>query len=135
MIDMGANPHVKNYEGTSEYEICSLSGLSNIPPIKSAFFQLHEFNSDMPSAWEYKTGVYNQGHFGRVRGSGGEGTVIAGKWQNQIPAAFKFVEVRDQKYIQSIEDGLNDMNERLSEMTNMQLTSGSAVLKFEGHYR
>ena len=135
MIDMGANPHVKNYDGASEYETWSLSSLSNIPPSKSVFFQLRNYNSEMPSAWEYKTGVYNQGHFGRVRGSGGEGTVIEGLWQNQTPAAFKFVEVRDQKAMKLVKDGLNDMNERLSEMTNQQLTKGTAILKFEGHYR
>ena len=133
---MGANPHVIAYDGNSEYDSWSgLSSLSNIPTIKSVFFQIHEFSSDMPSAWEYKTGVYNQGRFGRVIGSGGEGTVIEGVWQNQIPAAFKFVEVRNQKIFDYVDDGLNDMNERLSEMTNMQLTSGSAILKLEGHYR
>ena len=132
---MGANPYVIDYNGISNYDFFSLSGLSNIPTIKSVFFQLREFNSDMASAWEYETGVYNQGHFGRVRGRGGEGTVIEGRWQNQIPAAFKFVEVRKQKLIETVEDSLNDMNERLSEMTNQQLTNGSAILKFEGHYR
>ena len=132
---MGANPHVISYTGKTQYGIWSLSGLSNIPTIKSVFFQIREFNSDMPSAWEYETGVYNQGHFGQVRGSGGEGTVIEGRWQNKKPAAFKFVEVRNQKFMKNVEDGLNDMNERLSEMTNMQVTSGSAILKFEGHYR
>ena len=147
---MGANPHVIKYSGTSEYDSWSLSGLSNlpsirnpfkrstlsnIPAIKSVYFQLRQFNSDMPSAWEYQTGVYSQGHFGQVRGSGGEGTVIEGVLQNQIPAAFKFVEVRDQKFIKDTKDALNDMNERLSEMTKTQLTSGSAILRFEGHYR
>ena len=135
MIDMGANPHVLRYDGESQYDIFSLTSLSNIPSSKSIFCQLHDFNSDMPSAWEYRTGVYNQGHFGRVRGSGGEGTVIEGQWQNQMPAAFKFVEVRDQKWVQETSDGLSDMNERLSEMTNQQLTKGTAILKFEGHYR
>ena len=134
-MDMGANPYVKSYTENTQYKIWSLSSLSNKPSSKSVFFQMRDFNSDMPSPWEYKTGVYNQGHFGRVRGCGGEGTVIEGQWQNQTPAALKFVEVRDQKYIQNLRDSLNDMNERLSEMTNMRSTSGSAILKFEGHYR
>ena len=132
---MGANPHVLSYSGTTKYETYSLFDLSNVPTIKSIFFQLRNFNSDMPSAWEYQTGVYNQGQFGRVRGFGGEGIVIEGTWQNKTPAAFKFVEVKEQKYIRSRTDSLNDMNERLSEMTNMQSTSGSAILKFIGHYR
>ena len=93
------------------------------------------FNNDMPSAWEYETGVYNQGQFGRVRGSGGEGTVIEGKWHNQVPAAFKFVAVRGQTFMQNKSDLLSDMDERLSEMTNQQLTRGSAILRFDGHYR
>ena len=97
MIDMGASPHVIDYAGNTQYDDYSLCSLSNIPTVKSVFFQLREFTSDMPSAWEYKTGVYNQGHFGQVRGCGGEGTVIEGVWQNKKPAAFKFVEVRDQK--------------------------------------
>ena len=135
MIDMDANPYVQNYKGRSENEIWSgMSNLSNLPKSKSVYFQLRNFNSDMPSPWEYKAGVYNQGKFGRVRGSGGEGTVIEGKWQNQ-KAAFKFVEVRDQKFIQETEDALADMNARLNEMMAMESTKGSAILNFDGHYR
>ena len=132
MIDMGANPHVITYNGISQYYFYSLSGLSNIPTIKSVYFQIHEFYSEMPSTWEYQTGVYNQGQFGQVKESGGEGIVIEGVLQNQIPAAFKFVEVRDQKYIEKTKDRLKDLNERLSQM---QLTSSSAFLKIDGHYR
>ena len=135
---MGANPHVQAYTGKSEYQIWhmwAVSGVSNIPKIKSVYFQLRDFNSDMPAAWEYKNGVYNQGHFGQVRGRGGEGTVIEGKWLNAKTAAFKFVEVRDEKFIETTDDALNDLNDRLNEMTSMQLTSGSAILKLEGHYR
>ena len=95
---------------------------------------MRNFNSDMLSAWEYQTGVFNQGQFGQVRGSGGEGTVIEGLWNNQ-PSAFKFVVVRDQKFIELTEDSLVDMNERLNEMTSMGMTKGSAILKFDGHYR
>ena len=135
MIHLDANPHVYAYDGTSEYGRHNLSTLSNVPSSKSVFFQLHDINNDMPSAWEYRTGVYNQGHFGRVRGWGGEGTVIEGIWQDQTPAAFKFVEIRDQKFMETVTDALSDLNERLSEMTHMQLTSGSAILKLEGHYR
>ena len=138
MINMDANPNVQRYDGKSEYEIRSLSDLSNLPSSKSVFFQLRNFNSDMPPAWEYCTGVYNKGQFGRVKGRGGEGIVIEGQWQNQTPAAFKFVELREQNNIQQTDDSLDDINERLSEMTainHMQSTSGSAILKFEGHYR
>ena len=38
MIDMGANPHVIAYDGDSEYDRHSLSGLSNIPTTKSYTF-------------------------------------------------------------------------------------------------
>ena len=88
----------------------------------------------MLSAWEYQTGVYNQGRYGQVRGSGGEGTVIEGLWKNQ-PAAFKFVIVRDQKLMETVSGELADMNARLTEMTNMESTKGTAILKFNGHYR
>ena len=84
---MGANPNVILYTGKSQYgKRSGLSALKNIPKLKSVYFQLREFNSDMPSAWEYKTGVFNQGNFGQVRGSGGEGTVIEGLWQNRKAA-------------------------------------------------
>ena len=132
---MGANPHVQSYSGKSQYNRRKLLAVSNVPSIKSVYYQLHDFNNAMPPAWEYRTGVFNQGKFGRVIGCGGEGIVIEGLWINQMPAAFKFVEVRDQKFMESTNDALNDMNERLSEMTNMQLTNGSAILKLDGHYR
>ena len=135
MINMGSNPHVLRYDGKSEYDNWSLSGLSNIPSSKSVYFQLSDIKTDMPSAWEYKTGVYGQGQFGEVKGSGGEGIVIERVSKNQTRAAFKFVEVRSQKYIEKMEEALADMDERLSEMTNQEMTKGTRILKFEAHYR
>ena len=135
MTNMGANPHLQDYNGKTEFDRRSLYGLKNVPKVESVFFQLHEFNNDMPPAWEYRTGVFSKGHFGQVRGRGGEGTVIEGLWQNQIPAAFKFVEIRNQKFIWNVKDALADLNERLSEMNSMRTTKGSAILEFDGHYR
>ena len=57
------------------------------------------------------------------------------KLQQNQPAAFKFVEVRDQKYMENVKDELADMNTRLNEMTSMEKTKGKAILKFHGHYR
>ena len=135
MINMGSNPNVLKYDGKSEYDKWSLSGLSNIPSSKSVYFQLRDINTDMPSAWEYKTGVYGKGQFGEVKGSGGEGIVIERVSKNLTRAAFKFVEVRSQKYIEKMEEALADMDKRLSEMTNQQKTKGTRILKFEAHYR
>ena len=34
-----------------------------------------------------------------------------------------------------MEEALADMDERLSEMTNQEMTKGTRILKFEAHYR
>ena len=47
----------------------------------------------------------------------------------------KFVEIRDQKLMNSVEDGLADMNARVREMIEMESITGSNILKFNGHFR
>ena len=134
MIDRGANPHVRNYDDKSQYEIWSLGSLSNVSSIESMYYPIKSFpNGNLPKPFNYITGVY-PGKYGRVIGRGGEGTVIQGEWENE-PCAFKFVEVRDQKYKKLVSDNLEDMNTRLREMIEVEKISGANVLKLEGHHR
>ena len=134
MINRGANPHVLHCDDDSEYNIHSLSSLSNVPTIESIFFPIKSFPSgNLPSPFHYETGIY-PGQFCQVIGKGGEGTVIQGIWGNE-KAAYKFVQVRDQNFMKSVEDGLADMNDRVREMIEMESISGSNILKFNGHFR
>ena len=134
MIKRGANPHVLNYNGNSEYNIHSLDSLPNVPTIKSVSYPIKSFPSgNLNSPFRYKSGVY-PGQFGQVIGKGAEGIVIQGVWNNE-KAAYKFVEVRDQKLMSLVKDGLADMNARVREMIEMESITGSNILKFNGHFR
>ena len=134
MISRGANPHVLRFDDKSEYSMHSLSSLSNVPTVESIFFPIKSFPSgNLPSPFHYETGIY-PGQFCQVIGKGGEGIVIKGIWGNEN-AAYKFVQVRDQKFMEFVEDGLVDMNTRVREMIEMETTSGSNILKFNGHFR
>ena len=80
------------YTGQTRYEIDSLSStnLRIIPKEKSVFFPIVDFeNKTLLGPWQYLTGVF-PGNFTRLVGSGGEGHVVAGTWNN-IKAAFKWV--------------------------------------------
>ena len=133
MIQRGANPHVLNYAGESQYNKNSLGSLSNLPEEESIFFQVKSFPSgNLISPFHYETGVY-PGQFGRVIGKGGEGVVIEGKWNNE-QAAFKFVTIRDQKVTGFAEDTLANMNARLREMIEMESINGSNIVKLNGHF-
>ena len=132
MIKRGANPHVLNYNGNSEYNIHSLDSLPNVPTIKSVFYPIKSFPSgNLASPFHYENGVY-PGQFGHVIGKGAEGIVIEGVWSNE-KTAFKFVQVRDQKIMKKVEDNLADMNAPVREMIEMDSTSN--ILKFNGHFR
>ena len=134
MINRGANPHVRRHDDKSQYEMYSLDYLSNVPSIESIYFPIKSFPSgNLSKPFNYETGVY-PGQYGRVIGRGGEGTVIQGIWANQ-PCAYKFVEVRDQKYMETTNDNLKDMNVRLKEMIEMENITGTQILKLEGHHR
>ena len=134
MIDLGANPHIRNAEGATQYDLFGLSNLKNSPSVKSVFYPIKKFqNGNFGEPWCYKTGVYD-GKFGRVIGKGGEGTVIQGEWNGQ-PAAYKFVEMKGLKCREDYEDVMADMNERLKEMTEMLATPGDVILSLEAHYR
>ena len=135
MLDRGANPHVRSYEDTSPYEIwsCSFESLS-VDPCQSIYFPIKPFpNGNLPKPFHYKNGVY-PGQYVKEIGKGAEGIVIEGTWDNE-KAAFKFVEIRDQKLKDTVDDSLKDMNARLREMIEMENISGTNILKLEGHYR
>ena len=134
MIDLGANPLIKNAIGKAHYDRFGLSSLNNLPSVKSVFYPIKKFSTgNLGEPWCYTTGVYD-GNFGRVIGKGGEGTVIQGEWNGQ-PAAFKFVEMKGLKIRKDYDDILADMNERLKEMTEMLATPGDSILSLEAHYR
>ena len=133
LINRGANPHIRTFYGKSEYEVWSLGSLSNVPKMESIFYPIKAFSSSLPGPFRYRTGVY-PGKFGRVIGKGGEGIVIETRLKNKA-CAFKFVEVRDQKFKEKVRDTLEDTNARLREMIEMETISGTNILKLEGHHR
>ena len=141
LINAGVNPHVRDNDDDTEYDMKSLASLSNIPAIKSIFFAVKSFPctcaitcaGDLSMEWFYQNGVY-PGQFGQIIGSGGEGVVVSG-YRHGEEAAFKFVPVRTQQFLANSEDGLADLATRLAEMTTMQSTSGTCILNILGHYR
>ena len=133
MINRGANPHVRSYSGRSEYEFFSLESLS-VDPCQSIYFPIKPFPSgNLPKEFHYENGVY-PGKYVKAIGKGAEGIVIQGTWDNE-KAAFKFVQVRDQEYMEKVSDNLADMNSRVREMIEMDSVTGSNILKFNGHFR
>ena len=128
--DIKINPHVVNFDDTTEYDICGLSksNLSNIPKVKSIWFTVDN--------WTYTNGVY-PGNFEGVLGSGGEGTVIEGEWNGES-AAFKFVKIEEdpntQQKFKSVEAGLEDLKRRLNEMELLTSIESPTIVKFFGHY-
>ena len=136
MLDRGANPFVKRYDGKTEYDIRSLSSsnLINLPTKKTIFFPIVDFgNSALLSPWQYLVGVF-PGNFNRLIGSGGEGHVIAGSWNNS-KAAFKWVHLGKQEYKAKIDEALADLEKKLGEMRTMQTTIGSSIMPIVGHFR
>ena len=143
MIESGANPHVLDYGGDSDFNVHSLVArarkrsrisLSNVPTVESIFFPIKSFpRGNLSLPFHYETGIY-PGQFYKVIGKGGEEIVIQGVWGSE-EAAFKFVQVRDQKFMRNVKDNLADMNTRVREMIEMESISGSNILKFYGHFR
>ena len=134
LIDHGANPHIRNTDDKTYYDAFDLSNLNNVPSVKSIFYPIKRFTTgNLGDSWFYTTGVYD-GKFTQVIGKGGEGIVIRGEWNGQ-PAAYKFVEMKGQKITDTYDDNMADMEERLTEMTEMMATPGDAILHFEAHFR
>ena len=92
-----------------------------MPSIESIFFPIKSFPSgNLASPFHYENRVY-PGKFCQVIGN--------------KKAAYKFLEVRDQKFIEKVKDNLADMNARVREMIEMESITGSNILKFNGHFR
>ena len=102
--------------------------------VESIFYPIKSFPSgSLTSPYHYENGVY-PGKFCKVIGKGAEGIVIQGVWGNE-KAAYKFVQVRDQMFMQFVIDYLADIKTRVREMIEMESISGSNILKFDGHFR
>ena len=140
MIDRGLNPFVASYTGLDDYENCNRPTLSNLPTKKSIYFTtqplIGEFKdtNDFPDPWFYRTGVF--GKFDSVIGRGASGVVLSGDWFGR-KAAFKFVDIGIPKIPDSknVQDAIEDLNRKLSEMISIQSTKGSKIVSFYGHYR
>ena len=139
MIDKGANPFIVDYAGNTFFELFNLAKLSNLPTQKSIFFTTRSLegndgcNSDFLDPWFYRTGVFD-GEFSSVIGRGATGIVISGQWYGK-KAAFKFVEIGNQKFQSVARNALKILDEKLSEMTSIQSTKGSKIVQFYAHYR
>ena len=139
MIDKGVNPFVVDYGGDTEFEMGNLAHLSNLPTKKSIFFTTRPFldefekKSDFPDPWFYRTGVFD-GKFRSVVGQGASGIVLNGEWYGK-KAAFKFVEIGEQKEQKYAPDAIKSLDEKLSEMISISELEGSKIISFYGHYR
>ena len=137
MIDSGANPFVVDYYGNTWAD--KTRNLSNLPSQKSIFFATRPFpdvfedQNAFPDPWFYESGVFD-GRFVRVVGQGATGTVISGEWFGE-KAAFKFVEIGAQNFVEVTTDSLETLNEKLSEIIFIESTVGSKIVSFYGHYR
>ena len=139
MIDKGANPFVVEYSGKTQFESLNLVHLSNLPSQKSVYFTTRPLKEEFKQKlgfqepWFYRNGVFD-GKFESLIGQGATGTVISGEWFGK-KAAFKFVQVGNQKYQFRTIDGLKTLDDKLSEMISIQSTTGSKIVEFYGHYR
>ena len=134
MINRGANPHVRSPSDTSDYEYRWLGSLSGVSNVQSIYYPIKPFQGgNLPKPFNYRTGVY-PGKFVKKIGKGAEGIVIQGFWGKE-EAAFKFVQVRNQKFKEKVGDNLADMNARVREMIEMKSVTEANILKFYGHFR
>ena len=47
MVDLGVNPHVRDYGGYTQYDEATFSHLNNITPLKSVYFIVKEISSSI----------------------------------------------------------------------------------------
>ena len=136
MIDSGANPFIVDYEGNTEFDMWSFSGFT-IPLLpKSVYFSIYpdeSYPSDIQRAWYYSNGVF-PGNFDELIGKGGEGYVVSGKWMG-VEAAFKFAEIRNQKFSTKVVDGLKDLEMRLTQISALKAIKSPCIVVQLGHFR
>ena len=139
MIDKGASPYVVTYSGKIQLERRNLGYLKNLPTQKSIYFTTqpcfgeYKDRTDFPDPWLYNIGVFD-GRFKSMIGQGASGTVLSGEWYG-AKAAFKFVDIGNQNYSGKASLGMKELNQKLSEMKSFQVTKGSKIVSFYGHYR
>ena len=139
MIERGANPHILDSGGNTAISLWGLDNLPNLPDQRSVYFTIRPIfgdarqRNDFQAPWFYQTGVFN-GYCQSLIGKGASGTVLRGEWYGKN-AAFKFVEVKDQKWQVTTEKALKTLDETLSEMITIQATKGSKIVSLYGHYR
>ena len=147
MLKNGANPHVRNYGDVTEYDFYDLqldatcvATLNSLP--KSIYFTIDQYTcrccqqpctNALIEPWRYTNGVLN-GQFKRVVGKGGEGSVLEGLWCGQ-KAAYKFVPITNQTFLNSVGDGMNELKRRLNESIQYNETQSNFVVPFYAHYR
>ena len=67
-------------------------------------------------------------------GKGSEGHVVGGRWM-ELDVAYKFVEIKNQKFQKTVDDGLKDLKRRLTELDALKAVQGSCILQDYGHFR
>ena len=141
MINRGVNPYVVDHNGLSQFELWNLSNMSNLPSSRSIFFSIEPFKcfcdvkcqSDLSNPWFYRNGIFD-GKFDYVIGKGASGVVLHG-YCHGVEAAFKFVDIGEQQFLEYVTDNLAELNRKLGEMRSIQATRGSKILDFHGHFR
>ena len=127
MIDQGVNPHIRDFDGDTQYDLRSLSHLNNITPLKSVYFIIKMISSDVAgNPWRYQNGIY-PATFTDVIEQRDEGSVLGGELDGGKKVVFKFVK--------QVVRRLADLETKLSEMSTMNDVAGSCALKILGHYR
>ena len=140
MVNKGTNPFIEAFDGVTCFDEYELAKLSNLPPVKSVYFTTqplaNEFkgSNEFESPWYYSTGIFGEFNENSMIGRGASGIVLKGEWFGN-EAAFKFVDIGSQVFSENVSDNLRKLNEKLSEMTSIQSTEGSKIVKFLGHYR
>ena len=136
MVDSGANPYIVDFEEKTHFDKYSLSHLSLPEMPRSVYFSLYpdeSFPSELQRAWYYSNGVFS-GKYEEIIGKGGEGFVVSGQWM-EVDAAYKFVEIKNQKLEKTVGDGLKDLKLRLTELNALKEIKGSRILREYGHFR
>ena len=136
MIDSGVNPYIVNYDGRTNFDYISRYHLTIPEMPKSVYFSIYPdecYPLDLQQAWYYSNGVFT-GKYEEVIGKGSEGYVVRGKWVG-LDAAYKFVEIKKQKAHEIVEDGLEELKLRLTELNALKDIKGSRILREYGHFR
>ena len=142
MGENGANPHVRDFNNCTQYDLFNLHSDASYKSMpKSIYFTVDGYNcrcsqslcqNRLLDPWRYLNGVLN-GQFKRVVGHGGEGSVLEGIWCGQ-KAAYKFVPIENLK-LQEYTDQMSGLRRRLNESIQYNGTQSDLVVPFYAHYR